>query len=128
MRILGFSKYWINYLTGKPKLHSDTFSTFRYPRKDRDWQVGEKIQIVMNPRSPRKEWLGVAEIIAKEQRNVGWVKIPGVKDLTFREAMEDGFKRKSEMVGWLYNLYGDKILTVPINKLVIKWVEKGQIF
>lgn len=74
MRILGFSrKDWINHLTSKPKLEEDKFTTFRFERRDEDWRVGEQVQVVYKPR--RKgggEVLGVAEIINKERRWVGW--------------------------------------------------------
>ena len=63
MRILGFSTKW-------DKLDNDLlFTTFRFARKDapkgRDWAVEEAVQIYYKPRSPRREFLGVARIIRK---------------------------------------------------------------
>jgi len=118
MRILGFVKHW-------PKLNRDKFTTFRYPRRDKDWYIGEKVQVVIKPRSKDKVWLGVAEIIAKEKRNVGWIRMNGIRNLAFEEAIDDGFRSRSHMTGWLYNLYGDRILVEPMNKLILAWKERS---
>lgn len=54
MRILGFSKHWA-------KLDNPEFTTFRFPRKDKDWQIGETVKIVIKPRSKGGgELLGLA--------------------------------------------------------------------
>lgn len=120
MRILGFAKHW-------PKLNKDKFTTFRYPRRDRDWQIGEKVQVVIKPRSKDKVWLGVAEIIAKEKRNVSWKKMEGVRNLAFEEAIDDGFNSRTAMISWLYNLYEDRILGEPMNKLSFVWKERSDV-
>lgn len=118
MRILGFSKRW-------PKLNQNEFTTFRYPRRDRDWFVGEKVQIMFRPRSPNREWLGIAEIISIEKRNMSWKKMSGVMNLSYEEALKDGFGTRSEMIAWLYNLYGDRILREPMNLLRLHWIEEA---
>lgn len=120
MRILGFVKYW-------PKLNKNTFTTFRYPRRDKDWQVGEKVQVVIKPRTKDKVWLGVAEIIAKEKRNVSWKRMNGIRNLSFEEAVDDGFKSRTAMISWLYNLYGDRILQEPMHKLILIWKERSDV-
>jgi len=57
MRILGFSKKWA-------KLNNKLlFTTFRFPRKDKDWEIEEVVQIVYKPRSKEREPLGIARII-----------------------------------------------------------------
>lgn len=119
MRILGFVKHW-------SKLNKNTFTTFRYPRRDRDWFVGEKVQVVIRPRSKDKVWLGTAEIIDKEKRNVGFKEIEGVKKLTSAEAINDGFRNRADMISWLYNLYGDRTLKEPMHKISLRWVERSQ--
>jgi len=51
MRILGVSKKW-------DKLKNEMlFTTFRFPRKDRDWAVEEVVQLVYKPRSKEREIL-----------------------------------------------------------------------
>ena len=61
MRILGFSRKW-------DKLKNDTFTTFRFERRDADWTVGEVVQVVYKPRTKGREILGVATIIGKDIR------------------------------------------------------------
>lgn len=118
MRILGFSKRW-------SKLNQNEFTTFRYPRRDKDWRVNEKVQVMFRPRSPNREWLGIAEIISIEKRNVSWKKMSGVTNLSYEEALKDGFGSRSEMIAWLYNLYGDRILREPMNLLRLHWIEEA---
>lgn len=106
MRILGFSKKW-------GKLQQPEFTTFRFPRKDRDWVVGEKVQIVYKPR--RKgggERLGIARINYKE--------FVRVKDITEGEAIKDGFHNALEMWLWLKKPKGNE----PMNKLTLRWINE----
>jgi len=117
MRILGFTKRW-------SKLNKDEFTTFRFPRRDKDWFVGEKVQVVLKPRSEDREWLVVAQIIAIEKRNAGFGNMPGIKSLTIAEAINDGFENRSAMIAWLYNLYGDRTLREPMNSIQLKWIER----
>lgn len=119
MRILGFSKKW-------DKLNKAKFTTFRFPRKDKDWQVDEIVQVVYKPR--RKgggERLGVAKIISKERRWVFTARKPrGQKVVTPQEARKDGFKSYVDMAMWLVNTYGhQRLVNEPINKLTLKWLE-----
>ena len=87
MRILSFSKHW-------NKLEKDEFTTFRFPRKDRDWEAGEVVQVYYKNRTPQREYLGIARIFRKEER---WV-----SDIRNDEAIEDGFPSgKEEMWQWL---------------------------
>lgn len=105
MRILGFSKKW-------DKLNNIEFTTFRFPRKDRDWQVGEEVQIVYKPR--RKgggERLGVARINFKETMTI--------RDISEFEAVWDGFKNTLDMWLWLKKPKMNKL----INKLTLRWVK-----
>jgi len=122
MRILGFSKKW-------EKLNQDEFTTFRFCRKDRDWEVGELAQVVYKPR--RKgggERLGLAQIISKEPRNLGpdWGQ-DGLPMITTDEAIEDGFANWGEMFDWLGKVYElHRLAMEPMNKLTIAWFERSQ--
>ena len=117
MRILGFSKKW-------DKLKQPEFTTFRFPRKDRDWEVGELVQVVYKPRSKEWEQLGLARIANKEQRNIApdW----GQDDLpmvTNDEAIKDGFANWGEMFDWLAKTHElHRLATEPMNKLTLRWV------
>lgn len=122
MRILGFTKKW-------DKLKQPEFTTFRFPRRDKDWQVGESVQIVYKPRSKEREILGVAEIVSKEPRNmVKLLDIIGkehnVPTITEDEAKADGFEDYWGMWHWLFDAYrgGQRFIDEPMNKLTLKWL------
>ena len=134
MRILGFSKKdWINYHTGKPKLQEPEFTTFRFRRRDKDWTVGELVQVVYKPR--RKgggEYLGVAQILGSERRWVlnaddGELKHYGdyfaVRAVTEDEAIADGFKTRADMVSWVVKTHRLRNMLEPMNKLALRWVK-----
>lgn len=110
MRILTVSEMW-------DKLKQDTFTTFRFARKDRDWEIGEKVKVVYKSRSPKRKELGIAEIVGKESRRIR-------EDVTGAEAKEDGFQSISDMAIWLRKRYGDRIDEEAMNRLTLKWIEK----
>ncbi len=128
MRVLGFSQRW-------PKLRNHTFTTYRFPRKDRDWGVGEVVQVVYKPRSKEREILGTAEIAKKEARCMALrgsnLTESGVSN---EEANEDGFPDGQDNYGngksgyyfmweWLFDTYGGRrLLDEPMNKLTVEWV------
>ena len=120
MRMLGFSKRW-------QKLSNSQFTTFRFKRRDkRDWQVDEVVKVVYKPRSREREVLGIAKIISKGMR---WVRLSvfpdneGILIITEEEARGDGFDDIEDMMGWLYDIYGERYQEEPMNKLTLKWVK-----
>lgn len=128
MRIMGFSyKDWVNHLTGKPKLEEDKFTTFRFQRRDKDWHVGEVVQVVYKPR--RKgggEKLGVAKIIGKELRGIApeW-RDSSVPMISNEEAKRDGFENWESCLFWMAGTHGvTRLVLEPMNKLTLRWVAK----
>jgi len=112
MRIISFCQKW-------DKLNQHEFTTFRFPRKDKDWQVGELVQVYLNNRSPKSENLGVAEIISKEIKLTGDTST----NITDIEAQVDGFLDLSDMEHWMIKTYGIRtVLTKSMNKLILKWI------
>lgn len=120
MRILGFSTDWINYETGHPKLQEDVFTTFRFKRRDRDWEVGEQVQVVIKPRTPGREVLGPAMIIAKE------IHQPWLEGVTETEARRDGFQTCGEMYQQFCRMHGER-MAEPISKLTVRWIKRGKL-
>ena len=120
MRVLGFSKRW-------QKLSNPEFSTFRYPRMDRDWGVGEVVQVVIQPR--RKgggDKLGCAEIINNEVRELDAQYFEMVKGdcpplVTDVEAQADGFAGLDDMITWMEKTYGRLDWMSRMNKLTLTW-------
>jgi len=132
MRILGVSKKWA-------KLNTDgLFTTFRFPRKDKDWQVEEAVQIVYKPRSKDREPLGIARIIRKEPKDLNkrWSYYspftqPNTPDMiTPNEAEDDGFTGMhgggdtEKMRRFFIDTYGYSKCKEPINKLTLYWIER----
>lgn len=122
MRVMGFSKKW-------DKLSQSEFTTFRYPRGDYDWYVGEQVKIVFQPR--RKgggEVLGMAEISKKEVREFDKEYYDLAKDgipmITDAEAKADGFIGVDDMVYWLEKTYGRLDFMPRMNKLSLQWKER----
>ena len=132
MRILGFNKKWT-------KLNNEIlFTTFRFPRKDKDWQVEEVVQIVYKPRSKEREPLGVARIIRKQPKDLnkrfryytgGWIEPNTPDTITPNEAEDDGFTGihgggdLEKMRQFFIDTYGYSKCKEPINKLTLYWVE-----
>ncbi len=109
MRILGFSKHW-------DKLKQSEFTTFRVPRKDKDWQEGEVVQIVYRPRSKEREAMGIAQIISKKPKDFS--------KITHNEALADGFVSIIDMWNWLSKAHKGFMATNPINKLTLRRIKE----
>ncbi len=132
MRIIGFSKKW-------NKLGEMIFTTYRFPRKDKDWAVEEVVQAVYKPRSKEREVLGIARIIRKEPKDLnkqfhyytGGYSEPNTPDtITPDEAKEDGFAGMhgggdtEKMRKFFQDTYGYKRCKEErINKLTLYWIE-----
>jgi len=107
MREFGFSRNWGN------KLNSNAFTTFRFKRKDKDWQLGETVRIVMSPRSKKRQVLCVATIMTKEQRYAS--------EISDSEAIIDGFNDRWEMERALLDMYGvERVDNEPFFKYTLK--------
>ena len=130
MRELGFSKMW-------DKLNNEIlFTTFRFPRKDKDWQIEEGVKIVYKPRSKEREVLGIARIIRKQPKDLNkrWsyyasFSQPNTPDMiTPSEADEDGFTGMhgggdtEKMRRFFIDTYGYSKCKEPINRLTLYWV------
>lgn len=115
MRILGMTVKW-------QKLVDEKFTTFRYKRRDRDWEEGETVQVVFRPRSKTREVLGVARIIAKERRCL-FLTEPGVPVVTNQEAIADGFADLNAMFKWMLKAHRGRG-PQTLNKLTLRWEKK----
>ncbi len=122
---MGFSKKW-------DKLQQNIFTTFRFIRKDRDGEIGEVVKVVYHPRYIDHEFIGEAKIINKEQRAMAWDgdKTGAIK-ITNGETIADGFKNGLELAYfsmWEFmreNYGGERLLTEPMNKLTLEWIDKN---
>lgn len=114
MRVIGFSKKW-------DKLQQPEFTTVRFPRKDKDWFVGEQVQIVYHNRSKDREILAYAEIISKEVKTFN---IGEANSFTDAEAQADGFVNNHDMRYWFLKTYGNHLYDKPIHKLTLRVIAR----
>ncbi len=114
MRPLGFSVMW-------DKLNQRQFTTFRFPRKDTDWHIGERVQVVYRPRSKNRKFLFLADIVNVEARSFDPTFAPRITDA---EAIADGFSGILSMHAWLTNSHGDFDSSKVFNKLTLIKVDK----
>jgi hypothetical protein len=118
MRILPVTEKW-------PKLKQPRWTTFRLERRDRDWQVGEVVQVVYKPR--RKgggEKLGIAKIVDKARRYLqcpAYMRHGFYYERAIQEAKEDGFNSYDDMWEWLWAHHGGDLFQRPLNKLTLEW-------
>lgn len=110
MRILGFSKKW-------DKLTQSRFTTFRLPRKDKDWHIGERVQVVYHPRSKDHKLLFIAEIINVESRSFDPAMAPAI---TNTEAISDGFGGVVSMWAWMDKTHGNFCSSSIFNKITLR--------
>jgi hypothetical protein len=121
------------------KLAKPEFTTFRFRRRDLDYQVGERLSIYYRPR--RKGGgveLGDAEVKKIEPR---WVIDPleesilvdMVRDTEYdetpivsdNEARLDGFSDRSDMIRFMRRSYpGSRRFVEPMNRLTLSWGSK----
>ena len=118
MRIISFSQRW-------PKLKQPHFTTFRYPRVDKDWYEGEPVQVFFKNRTPQRAKLGIAIIVGKEgiELEPGFEK-EGRRTITDAEAIEDGFNSRLDMVAYMKKQYGLDYIGC-MNKLTLEYL-KGE--
>ncbi len=132
MRELSFSQLW-------PKLAKPRCTTFRFARKDKDWQVGETVKVLYKARSHKdRSVLGLAVIVAKEPRwllyevrDIGQPSMggapsewKGITVTTEKEAQADGFTCRKDMYEWVEAAWGKQRLAgEPMNKLTLAWTQ-----
>lgn len=125
MRELSFSQLW-------PKLVQPQYTTFRFPRRDKDWQVGEVVKVLFKARSPRdRSVLGIGEIVGKVPRwvmeddpyklAIDYAATFGIATFTKAEAVADGFTDRAAMLEWISNGCKLRNITQPMNKLTLAW-------
>lgn len=114
MRIIGFSIEWEKLHLELPVEDRPDFTSFRFERRDKDWQVGEQVQVFYKPRSKiLRRPLGNAMIVTKEPKSI--------TEVTFFEAIQDGFDSHAEMVKWFLRAHQPVQLVRQLYKLTLRW-------
>jgi len=112
MRILGFQKKWA-------KLGELEFTTFRFPRADKDWWLGELVQVVVKPRSKQREPVCIAQIVS--------ITPIDIRHISEVMAIKDGFASRAEMLSWLEKTYHNQYRWLwknPMNRLTLRRTER----
>ena len=127
MRILGFEKdSWQNHNAQAPKLRQQIFTTFRWPRRDgRDYTVGEPLQIVIKPRSPKRRPVGIALVMNVEKLNSRNIELPGLPCITDDMARQDGFEWATELRMYLRQSRPGE-LPEYCNRYTLTWLARVQ--
>ena len=110
IRVMGFSRLW-------PKLNQEQFTTIRFPRKDKDWVVGEVVKVTYRLDSKERLVIGTTQIVSKTPIML--------HDLSDAEAREDGYEDLQAMVVRMHDVHGDRVLSEPMNKLRLKFVKRS---
>lgn len=106
MRIMPFAKPW-------PKLTKPSFTTFRLQRRDKDWQLDERVHVVVHARTRHRMVMGDADIVRKEE--------VVLNQITEAEAVEDIFDNAEQMIEWLRRAHGSRLGQVPLHKLTLAY-------
>ena len=118
MRRLGVTVCW-------NKLDEDEFTTWRFPRRDKDWILGETVLVVFQPRHDN-QMLGIATILKKEPRALSRVMVTTDIPLpTEEEATWDGFQSLGSMLAWFWKVYRYRVFEETANKLTLRWEYPG---
>ena len=102
------------------------FTTWRMPRRDRDWEAGEVVKVVYKNRSPQhRRELGTAVIISKVPRSLtsGWGRVTSGYGISHEEAQLDGFRNAHETHVFLQKSHGERYWEEDINILLLCWIE-----
>ena len=123
MRIISFTEYWVNLVLNVPKLETDQFSTWRFTRRDKDYFVGEKLQVWFRQRSPKRKFLFNAEVVSKTPRQL--FDKNETLNISWAEAKVDGFESPEIMFHFLVKAHGEqRVKTEPINILFLRKIKE----
>jgi hypothetical protein len=123
MRIIGFEKDdWQSYYRNGgscDKMSRPEFTTFRWPRRDnKDYQMGELLQVVIKPRSEARKPLGIVAVVGREELDPYW-KEGGITD---EMARQDGFFYATELVTYLYKKRDYRNYPPKVYRYTLIWI------
>jgi hypothetical protein len=114
VRILSFQRInWANHVKHlSSKLQAVEFTTWRWPRKDKDWHIGEEVTIVIRSRQKDRVVLGTAVIVNVEMKD------PHI-GITRDDARADGFHNEHDLA--MHLIYGRPPGATIVNKITLRW-------
>lgn len=118
MRIISFTEMW-------PKLQASQFTTWRFPRRDRDYITGEQLQAWYRQRSPKRQFLFNVEVVSKWSK---WLIDANGLHIRPDEALVDGFDSPEQMFEFLKKAHGKRVYNEPINVLLLRKIPETNFY
>jgi len=106
----------------KRRLFNEQFVTYKRIRKDKDWQVGEIVNVTLSPVAKPHTQLGFAKIININKKSSNRFIYPETTELSCDELLYEGFGQFDE---WKFkqSYFGNDYHIVKIfNKITLQWI------
>ena len=104
------------------RLFNEQFVTYKRIRKDKDWQVGEIVNVTLSPVAKAHTQLGFAKIIGIDKKSYNHFIYPETTSLSCDELTYEGFGQFDE---WEFkrSYFGDDYHDVKtFNKITLQWI------
>jgi hypothetical protein len=111
------------YNVKRNRLFNEQFITHKRIRKDKDWQVGEIVNITLSPVAKPHIQLGLAKIISIDKKSDNHYIYPETTDLSSEELAYEGFSHWGDTWKFKRTYFGDDYFDVKIfNKITLQWI------
>ena len=111
-----------SYDIKRNRLFNEQFVTYKRIRKDKDWQVGEIVNITLSPVAKPHTQLGFARIISIDKKSDNHYMYPETTDLSCEELKYECF---DAFDSWKFKrtYFGDSYYDIKIfNKITLQWI------
>jgi hypothetical protein len=110
------------YNIKRNRLFNEEFTTYKRIRKDKDWEVGEIVNITLSPVAKPHTQLGLAKIIRIDKKSTNHYIYTDTTSLSSEELAYDGFEPFSDWK-FMHSYFGYKSYEVKIfNKITLQWI------
>jgi hypothetical protein len=110
------------YDVKRKRLFNEQFITYKRIRKDKDWEVGEIVNVTLSPVAKPHIQLGFAKIIGIDKKSSNHYLYPETTELSYDELLYEGLGQFDE---WHFKrtYFGDFYNDIKIfNKITLQWV------
>ncbi len=115
-------QYQYSYDVKRNRLFNQQFVTYKRIRKDKDWQVGEIVNVTLSPVAEAHTQLGFAKIINIDKKSFNRYTYPETADLSCGELAYEGFG-PFDNYDFKRAYFGKDYLDVNIfNKITLQWI------
>ena len=111
-----------SYNTKRNRLFNEQFVTYKRTRNDKDWQVGEIVNITLSPVAKPHIQLGVAKIISIDKKSTNHYMYTETTDLSGEELRYEGFDNFQNW-NFMHKFFKDSRHDVKtFNKITLQWI------